>query len=67
MIEAVLVGALAQVSLVLSGLAVYLVRVPRRVVWALAGYGAGALLGAIAFDLIPESEELAPTPEPPCS
>lgn len=57
-IEATLVGALAQLSLVLSGLAVYLVRVPRRLVGVLAGYGAGALLGAIAFDLIPESEQL---------
>jgi zinc transporter, ZIP family len=59
MLQAVLIGALAQVSLVLSGLVVYVVRVPRRVVGALAGYGAGALLGAIAFDLVPESEQLA--------
>ena len=58
MIQAAVRGALAQSSLVLSGLAVYLVRVPRRVVGGLAGYGAGALLGAIAFDLIPESEVL---------
>ena len=42
----------------MAGLAVYVVKVPRRVVGALAGYGAGALLGAIAFDLIPEGEEL---------
>ena len=58
MIQAVLLGALAQAALLLSGLAVYVVKVPRRVVGALAGYGAGALLGAIAFDLIPEGEEL---------
>lgn len=58
MIQAAVVGALAQSSLILSGLAVYVVRVPRRVVGGLAGYGAGALLGAIAFDLIPESEVL---------
>jgi len=57
-IGAALIGALAQASLVLSGLAVYVVRVPRRIVGILAGYGAGALLGAIAFDLIPESEVL---------
>ncbi len=62
MIGAVLVGALAQSSLILSGLAVYVVRVPRRLVGILAGYGAGALIGAIAFDLIPESEVL-PTVE----
>ena len=60
MIAAIVVGALSQVSLLLSGLAVYVVRVPRRVVGALAGYGAGALLGAIAFDLIPEGEGLGP-------
>lgn len=58
MIQAVVIGALSQSSLILSGLAVYVVRVPRRVVGILAGYGAGALLGAIAFDLIPESEVL---------
>ncbi|HEX5039577.1 MAG TPA: hypothetical protein VFW95_05535 [Candidatus Limnocylindria bacterium] len=58
MIPAAVIGALAQSSLILSGLAVYVVRVPRRVVGGLAGYGAGALLGAIAFDLIPESEVL---------
>ena len=62
MIGAALVGALAQASLILSGLAVYVVRVPRRLVGILAGYGAGALIGAIAFDLIPESEVL-PTVE----
>lgn len=59
MIQAVLLGAAAQAALLLSGLAVYVVKVPRRVVGALAGYGAGALLGAIAFDLIPEGEALS--------
>lgn len=58
MLAAALIGALAQSSLILSGLAVYVVRVPRRIVGILAGYGAGALLGAIAFDLIPEAEVL---------
>lgn len=58
MIQAVLLGLLGQASLLLSGLAVYAVKVPRRVVGALAGYGAGALLGAIAFDLIPDGEQL---------
>jgi ZIP family zinc transporter len=57
-IQAVLLGAAAQAALLLSGLAVYVVKVPRRAVGALAGYGAGALLGAIAFDLIPQGEEL---------
>ena len=58
MIQAVIVGAIAQSALLLSGLAVYVVKVPKRVVGVLAGYGAGALLGAIAFDLIPESDVL---------
>ena len=42
MIQAAIIGALAQSALVLSGLAVYVVRVPKRVVGGLAGYGAGA-------------------------
>lgn len=58
MIGAVLVGALAQSALVLSGLVVYLVRVPTRAIGALAGFGAGALIAAVAFDLIPESADL---------
>jgi ZIP family zinc transporter len=62
MLEALLLGALAQSSLILTGLAVYVVKVPDRIVGAIAGYGVGALLGAIAFDLIPESSIL-PTVE----
>jgi ZIP family zinc transporter len=58
LLQAVIVGALSQSALLLSGLAVYVVRVPRRVVGVLSGYGAGALVGAIAFDLIPEGEGL---------
>jgi ZIP family zinc transporter len=58
MLEALLLGALAQSSLILTGLLVYLVKVPDRVVGAIAGYGVGALLGAVAFDLIPESDVL---------
>jgi zinc transporter, ZIP family len=57
-LEAVLLGAAAQSSLILSGLVVYGVRVPTKVIGALAGFGAGALVAAIAFDLIPESEGL---------
>ena len=60
MIEAILVGALAQSSLILSGAVVYLVKVPSRVIGALAGFGAGALIAAVAFDLIPESADLDP-------
>jgi len=58
MIGALLLGAAAQSSLVLSGLIVYVVKVPTRVVGALAGFGAGALIAAVAFDLIPESVDL---------
>lgn len=58
MLEALLLGGLAQSSLLLSGLLVYWVRVPRMLVGILAGFGAGALLSAISFDLIPEAEHL---------
>jgi zinc transporter, ZIP family len=59
MLEAVLLGAAAQSSLILSGVVVYGVTVPSRVIGWLAGFGAGALIAAIAFDLIPESNVLA--------
>lgn len=59
MLEAVLLGAAAQSSLILSGVIVYGVTVPSRVIGWLAGFGAGALIAAIAFDLIPESNVLA--------
>jgi ZIP family zinc transporter len=58
MLDAILLGAAAQSSLLLSGLAVYLVKVPQKVVGAFAGFGAGALIAAIAFDLIPQGEGL---------
>lgn len=58
MFEAVLLGAAAQSSLILSGLVVYGVHVPSKVIGALAGFGAGSLISAIAFDLIPEAETL---------
>ena len=58
MIEAILVGALAQSALVLSGIAVYFVKAPTRAIGVLAGFGAGALIAAVAFDLIPESADL---------
>jgi zinc transporter, ZIP family len=55
MLDALLLGAAAQSALVLAGLVVYEVRVPDRVVGAIAGYGVGALIGAITFDLVPEA------------
>jgi ZIP family zinc transporter len=59
LVDAFLLGAAAQSSLLLSGLAVYLVKVPKAVIGALAGFGAGALISAIAFDLIPQGEGLS--------
>jgi zinc transporter, ZIP family len=58
MLNAILLGAVAQSSLILSGLVVYGVKVPPKVIGALAGLGAGALISAIAFDLIPEGQVL---------
>jgi ZIP family zinc transporter len=56
MLEAFLIGSLAQSSLFLVGLLVYAISLPIRVVGQLAGFGAGALLGAAAFDLVPEAQ-----------
>ena len=56
--DALLLGGLAQSSLILSGLVVYGVEIPPKVIGATAGFGAGALVSAVAFDLIPESMSL---------
>jgi ZIP family zinc transporter len=61
-IQAFVLGALAQSSLILSGLLPYVMRIPDRVIGILAGVGAGALISAVAFDLVPESDVL-PTVE----
>jgi zinc transporter, ZIP family len=58
MLEAILLGAGAQSSLIVSGLVAHGVKVPPKVIGALAGLGAGALVSAVAFDLIPEGEAL---------
>jgi zinc transporter, ZIP family len=63
MLEAILLGAASQSSLLLSGLVVYWISVSGRVNGSLAGFGAGALVGAIAFDLIPEAKGLHDFPE----
>lgn len=62
MLGAIILGALAQSSLLLSGLAVYWVKIPSRIVGWLAGFGAGALISAVAFDLIAQdiSEGIGP-------
>jgi ZIP family zinc transporter len=58
-IQAFVLGAVAQSSLVLSGLLPYLVRIPDRAVGLLAGAGAGALISAVAFSLIPEANAIS--------
>ena len=58
MIQAFVLGALAQSSLILSGLLPYVMRIPDRVIGILAGVGAGALISAVAFDLVPEADVL---------
>ena len=58
MLEALVLGAVAQVSLLLSGLFATWVTVPSRVTGWLAGFGAGALISAVAFDLIPQASDL---------
>jgi ZIP family zinc transporter len=58
MLNAFGLGVLAQSSLLLAGLLVCWVTVPRRIVGVLAGFGAGAMLAAISFDLIAETKGL---------
>lgn len=53
------VGIAAQASLLVSGLAVYWVSVPNLISGVLAGLGAGLLINAIAFDLVPEADVLS--------
>jgi ZIP family zinc transporter len=57
-IEALLLGGAAQLSLLLAGVAATIFQVPVRVVGALAGFGAGALVSAIAFDLTEQAEAI---------
>ncbi|HKE50963.1 MAG TPA: hypothetical protein VKE25_05590, partial [Actinomycetes bacterium] len=63
MLEALLLGALAQLSLLLSGLLASGVTVPRRIIGWLAGFGAGALVSAITFDLTEQAEALGNIPQ----
>ena len=58
LLQAFALGAATQLSLVLSGLLVYFVNIPKNVVGCLAGFGAGALIAAIACDLLPDAEKL---------
>jgi zinc transporter, ZIP family len=56
-LEAFGLGLLGASSLLLAGLLACWVRVPGRLVGIMAGYGAGALIAAISFDLVPEAQE----------
>lgn len=58
MLQAFLLGLFSQASLLLSGLVVYRIKVPRRVIGWLAGFGAGALISAISFDLVSQAKIL---------
>jgi zinc transporter, ZIP family len=55
MLEAFGWGLLAQSSLLLAGLLVCWVTVPTKVVGILGGFGAGAMIAAVSFDLLPEA------------
>jgi ZIP family zinc transporter len=57
-IESFVLGAVAQLSLLLSGLVVFRIKVPTRIIGDLAAFGAGGLIAAVAKDLIPEAAEL---------
>lgn len=61
MLEAFSWGLLAQSSLLVAGLLVCWVRVPTKLVGILGGFGAGAMIAAVSFDLLPEAEtDIAP-------
>jgi ZIP family zinc transporter len=57
-LEAIALGGLAQISLLLSGLFATWVTVPKRIIGWLAGFGAGALISAITFDLTGQAVRL---------
>jgi len=58
MLQAFALGAIAQSSLILSGFLPFVVRIPDRIIGIIAGFGAGALIAAVAFDLVPEAVSL---------
>lgn len=53
MLEALGWGLLAQSSLLLAGLLVCWVVLPTKLVGILGGFGAGAMIAAVSFDLVP--------------
>ena len=56
MLHAFGIGLLAQLSLLLAGLLVCWVTVRPKIVGILGGFGAGAMIAAVSFDLLPEAE-----------
>ena len=58
--NAFFVSFVAQAPLILGGLLVYWFKIPTKFVGWLGGYGAGALVSAIAFNLIPDAETMQP-------
>jgi ZIP family zinc transporter len=56
MLEALGWGLLAQSSLLIAGLLVCWVTVPTKLVGILGGFGAGAMIAAVSFDLLPEAQ-----------
>jgi ZIP family zinc transporter len=58
-IGAFLLGLVAQSSLLLAGVVAGRFRIAPKVVGAMAGFGAGAMLAAISFDLVAEASELS--------
>jgi len=57
-LEAFGLGLLGASSLLLAGLLACWVQVPARLVGIMAGFGAGALIAAISFDLVVEAEDV---------
>ena len=55
MLEALLIGLLAASSLVVGAVAGLVVRVPPKVVGLLLGFGAGALISGVSFELAEEA------------
>jgi zinc transporter, ZIP family len=56
MLEAFGWGLLAQSSLLVAGVLVCWVKVPTKVIGILGGFGAGAMIAAVSFDLLPEAQ-----------
>jgi ZIP family zinc transporter len=57
-LDAFLLGLAAQSSLLIAGLVACWFKIPTRVVGILGGFGSGALIAAVSFDLMGEAAEL---------